>query len=167
MMALTVGIIILMTLAVISAILALESKNFMLSIISILSTNVYVWGVFMLFNAHLVAWLQLIIYGGGLTALFLVVIILTESQKDESFDLKRTIIGGIIALGFTIFAIIIVTSISINTTAFGSFTNAQLVTELWKNRSTDIILQALLFFATSVAISVLFLQYKKKEAINL
>ncbi len=80
-MSVLVGVYILMILAIISAIFALEFKNFMLSVVGLILMNLFIWGTLLLFNAVLLAWIQLIVYGGGFTALFLVVVALTEKQE--------------------------------------------------------------------------------------
>jgi len=162
-----VGIIILMSLALLSALFSIELKNLILSLISLILMNFFVWGAFLIFKAQLVAWVQLIIYGGGFTALFLVVVALTEKQTDDYFDWKRTIIGaGLVAalVGVTIWILAYVNLFHGPTfeTIDGGFI-ASYLTELWTNRATDVVLQALIFLATGIAISMLFLQHKKSK----
>jgi len=93
MSGITIGIYILMIAAIVAAIFALEYKNLMVSVISLIAMNLFIWGVLLIFDAILLAWVQLIVYGGGLTALFIVVVALTERQLDETFDWRRTVIA--------------------------------------------------------------------------
>ncbi|MFW9851427.1 MAG: NADH-quinone oxidoreductase subunit J [Candidatus Thorarchaeota archaeon] len=161
MSGITIGIYILMIAAIVAAIFALEYKNLMVSVISLIAMNLFVWGVLLIFDAILLAWVQLIVYGGGLTALFIVVVALTERQLDETFDWRRTVIAlSVIAIivGVLIWAIIAYDITSITATwSEGIFSN------MWEERTPDIILQGIIFFTTSIAIGVLFLQHKKKK----
>ena len=163
MSGITVGIYILMIAAIVAAIFALEYKNLMVSVISLIAMNLFIWGMLLIFDAILLAWIQLIVYGGGLTALFIVVVALTEKQTDDTFDWRRTTIAlaavGII-VGLLIWAIIAydITSITATMTNLSDILN-----NMWEERTPDIILQGIIFFTTSVAIGVLFLQHKKKK----
>lgn len=161
MSGITIGIYILMIAAIIAAIFALEYKNLMVSVISLIAMNLFIWGVLLIFDAILLAWVQLIVYGGGLTALFIVVVALTERQLDETFDWRRTVIALstiAIIVGVLIWAVIAYDITSITATwSEGIFSN------MWEERTPDIILQGIIFFTTSVAIGVLFLQHKKKK----
>jgi len=153
-----------MSLAIIAAILALESKNLMMSVMSLIAMNVFVWGIFLFFHADLVAWIQLIVYGGGLTALFLVVVVLTEKQTDEIFDWKKTIFaalfaGLIVGVLVGVFITLDETILTFNGTVS---TTSDIINGLWINRPTDLIIQALLFFATAIAIGALFTKQKEK-----
>ncbi|MHA1866954.1 MAG: NADH-quinone oxidoreductase subunit J family protein [Candidatus Heimdallarchaeaceae archaeon] len=170
-MSLVVPIVIFMSLAIISAIVALETKHLMISIISLIFMNIFVWAVFMFFHADLLAWIQLIVYGGGLTALFLVVVVLTEKQTDEMFDWKKTTFAALFS-GLTV-GILIGVFLAFDETKLtftGSVTSpAGAMSEMWVNRPTDLIIQALLFFATAVAIGALFVKNKtdsRKEEIK-
>lgn len=158
-----VAIYIIMILAIVAAIFALESKNLMVSVISLIIMNFFVWVVLLIYGALIIAWIQLIVYGGGFTALFIVVVALTEKQKDESFDLLRTIlalVSVLIIVGLLIFA---VTQSGI-TNIVGSVSEpSEIFTLLWRDRTTDVILQGVLFFVTSVAIGTLFLQHNRKK----
>jgi NADH-quinone oxidoreductase subunit J len=159
----TVGIVILMVLAILAAIIALEYKNLMISIISLIVLNFCIWIVFLLFNALLLAWIQLIVYGGGLTALFVVVVALTEKQTDETFDWKRTVIAAVsvaVIVGVLIWAIVAYGDVII-TGVIG--TPLEIVSKLWGTRTTDVILQGIIFFTTSIAIGTMFLQHTKKK----
>jgi len=161
MSGITIGIYILMIAAIVAAIFALEYKNLMVSVISLIAMNLFIWGVLLIFDAILLAWVQLIVYGGGLTALFIVVVALTERQLDETFDWRRTVIALsaiAIIVGVLIWAVIAYDITSITATwSEGIFSN------MWEERTPDIILQGIIFFTTSVAIGVLFLQHKKKK----
>ncbi|MHA1228935.1 MAG: NADH-quinone oxidoreductase subunit J family protein [Candidatus Hodarchaeales archaeon] len=160
-MSVLVGVYILMILAIISAIFALEFKNFMLSVVGLILMNLFIWGTLLLFNAVLLAWIQLIVYGGGFTALFLVVVALTEKQVDEDFDWKRTVFG-LVAVVIIVALLIVAVSLTGDITITPD-TSSNFLEVLWKDRATDIILQAILYFTTSVAIGVLFLQHRKKR----
>ncbi|MHA1622588.1 MAG: NADH-quinone oxidoreductase subunit J family protein [Candidatus Heimdallarchaeaceae archaeon] len=160
-MSVLVGVYILMILAIISAIFALEFKNFMLSVVGLILMNLFIWGTLLLFNAVLLAWIQLIVYGGGFTALFLVVVALTEKQVDEDFDWKRTVFG-LVAVVIIVTLLIVAVSLTGDITITPD-TSSNFLEVLWKDRATDIILQAILYFTTSVAIGVLFLQHRKKR----
>lgn len=159
-----VAVYILMILAIIAAIFALEWKNLIVSVISLIAMNFFIWAVLLIYQALLIAWIQLIVYGGGLTALFIVVVALTEKQKDESFDLIRSIIALVavaIIVGLLIWAVVAYGDFTI----IGDFsTPVEFFSELWENRTTDVILQGVIFFVTSVAIGTLFLQHNKKKA---
>lgn len=160
-MSLIVWISIVMGLAILAAIFAIESKNLMIAVISLIVMNFAIWIILLMFEATLLAWIQLIVYGGGLTALFVVVVSLTENQKDETFDWKRT------AIALAVVAIIVSLLIWV-VASYGDITIVgdpltQFPDSIWENRVTDIILQAVLFLATSIAIGVLFLQHKKKH----
>jgi NADH:ubiquinone oxidoreductase subunit 6 (subunit J) len=159
MSGLTIGIYILMIAAILAAIFAIEYKHLMVSVISLIAMNLAIWGVLLLFEATLLAWIQVIVYGGGLTALFIAVVALTEKQKDETFSWKRTVIAFVavaIIVGILIWAIIQydITSITGSITGFG---------DLWGERATDVILQGIIFFAVSVGIGALFFHQKKKK----
>jgi len=157
------AIYILMILAIVAAIFALESKNLMVSVISLIAMNFFVWGVLLTYGALIIAWIQLIVYGGGFTALFIVVVALTEKQKDETFDLTRTIlalVAVIVIVGLLIFA---VTQSGITTIVGDVSEPSEIFTLLWEQRTTDVILQGILFFVASVAIGTLFLQHNRKK----
>lgn len=159
----TIGIFILMILAILASIIALEYKNLMVSIISLIIVNLCIWIVFLLFNAILLAWIQLIVYGGGLTALFVVVVSLTEKQTDETFDWKRTVIAAVIVaviVAVLIWAIMAYGDVII-TGVVGE--PVEVVSKLWGPRTTDVILQGIIFFTASVAIGTMFLQHKRKK----
>jgi len=161
-MSLIVWISIVMGLAILAAIFAIESKNLMMAVISLIMMNLAIWIILLLFEATLLAWIQLIVYGGGLTALFVVVVSLTENQKDETFDWTRTTIAlAVVAIivSLLIWAVADYGNIPI----VGEPPSTQFPASIWENRVTDIILQAVLFLATSIAIGVLFLQHKKKH----
>ena len=84
---------ILMILAILAAIFTLESKRLIFSVLGLIAMNFFVWGVLLSYGELLIAWIQLIVYGGGFTAMFIVVVALTEKQRDEtSFNLVRTIL---------------------------------------------------------------------------
>lgn len=161
-----ISIIVLMSLTLLSAILALELRRLMLSVLSLILMNIFIWGVFLIFKATLVAWLQLIIYGGGLTALFLVVVALTEKQIDEQLDWKRSLIAAIIVIPLVAVAAWIVSNFTIDTGSFESISNgfiSNYLTTMWTDRLTDLLLQVLVFLATSIAITTLFLEHKKTK----
>ena len=154
----------LMILAIIAAIFALEFNRLLFSVIGLIVMNLLVWIVLLSLNALLVAWIQLIVYGGGFTALFVVVMALTEKQRDESFDWKRTTIGAVtiaIVIGLSIWAIVSSEGLF---TESGTNTIIDSLGYLWTERLMDFILQAVVFFVTSVGIGVMFLQYKKKKS---
>lgn len=156
-----VWISIVMVLAILAAVFAIESKNLMIAVISLIVMNFAIWIILLIFEATLLAWIQLIVYGGGFTALFVVVVSLTENQKDETFDWTRT------AIALSVVAIIVSLLIWV-VASHGDITIVgdpltQFPASIWENRVTDIILQAVLFLATSIAIGVLFLQHKRKH----
>ncbi len=159
MVDLTIMIYVLMIIAIIAAIFAIEYKNLMLSVVSLVVMNLAIWGVLLLFEVTLFAWIQVIVFGGGLTSLFITVVALTERHKDETFSWKRTVIAFVavaIIVGIFIWVIIQydITSITGTIIGFG---------DLWDERATDIILQGIIFFATTVGIGVLFFHQKKKK----
>ncbi|MCK4844321.1 MAG: NADH-quinone oxidoreductase subunit J [Candidatus Heimdallarchaeota archaeon] len=161
-MSLTVWISIVMVLAILAAVFAIESKNLMIAVISLIVMNFAIWIILLIFEATLLAWIQLIVYGGGLTALFVVVVSLTENQKDETFDWKRTTIAlAVVAIIVALLIWVVASHNDGNITIVG--VPSQFPASIWENRVTDIILQAVLFLATSIAIGVLFLQHKKKH----
>lgn len=155
---------ILMILAILAAIFALECKRLVVSVISLIVMNFFVWGVLLTYGALLIAWIQLIVYGGGFTALFIVVVALTEKQRDEaSFDLTRTIlavVSVIVIVGLLIFA---VTQFNFPVIVGDVSTPSEIFSLLWETRTTDVILQGILFFVASVAIGTLFLQHNRKK----
>ncbi len=158
-----VAIYILMILAIVAAIVALESKNLMVSVISLIAMNFFVWAVLLTYGALIIAWIQLIVYGGGFTALFIVVVALTEKQKDESFDLLRTILA-LVSVAVIVGLLIFVITQSGITNIVGDVSDpSEIFTILWRDRTTDVILQGVLFFVTSVAIGTLFLQHNRKK----
>ena len=159
MSGLTIGIYILMIAAIMVAIFAIEYNHLVLSIVSLAVMNLTIWGVLLLLEATLLAWIQVIVYGGGLTSLFITVVALTEKHKDETYSWKRTVIAYVavaIIVGILIWAIIQydITSITGTITGFG---------DLWGERATDVILQGIIFFASTVGISALFFHQKKKK----
>ncbi len=158
-----VAIYILMILAIVAAIFALESKNLMVSVISLIAMNFFVWAVLLTYGALIIAWIQLIVYGGCFTALFIVVVALTEKQKDESFDLLRTILA-LVSVAVIVGLLIFVITQSGITNIVGDVSDpSEIFTILWRDRTTDVILQGVLFFVTSVAIGTLFLQHNRKK----
>ena len=101
-------IYIFMILAILAAIFALECRRLMFSIIGLIAMNLFLWVLLLTLNATFLAWIQLIVYGGGFTALFVVVVALTEKQRDESFDWKRSVIALVIVailMGIAIWAV--------------------------------------------------------------
>ncbi|MCE7742298.1 MAG: hypothetical protein GOP50_07535 [Candidatus Heimdallarchaeota archaeon] len=160
-------IYIFMILAILAAIFAIESRRLMFAVIGLILMNLCVWILFLVLNAILLAWIQLIVYGGGFTALFVVVVALTEKQKDELFDWKRSAIAlAIIAviMGFAIWAV--VSSEALFDPAGSllfAFDLEDSLNALWNARTMDIILQGVVFFATSIAIGTLFISHKKKK----
>jgi hypothetical protein len=108
----------------------------------------------------------LIVYGGGFTALFVVVVALTEKQRDESFDWKRSVIAlAIIAviMALSIWAVTSSEGLYLLVTTPGTSTITESLEALWSERTMDLILQAVVFFATSIAIGTLFISHKKKK----
>jgi len=160
-MSLIVWISIVMGLAILAAIFAIESKNLMIAVISLIVMNFAIWIILLMFEATLLAWIQLIVYGGGLTALFVVVVSLTENQKDETFDWARTTIA--LAVVAIIVSLLIWVVASYGDIIIDVKDSLEFPESIWRNRVTDIILQAVLFLATSIAIGVLFLQHKRKH----
>ena len=157
-----VSIYIFMILAILAAIFALECRRLMFSIIGLIAMNLFLWVLLLALNAMFLAWIQLIVYGGGFTALFVVVVALTEKQRDESFDWKRSVIALVIVailMGIAIWAVI-ASDLSITP---GISTTGDSLRALWTERLTDLILQAVVFFATSIGIGSLFIHHKKKH----
>ena len=153
---------IFMILAILTAIFALESRRLMLSILGLIAMNLFLWILLLSLNAVFIAWIQLIVFGGGFTALFVVVVALTEKQRDESFDWKRSVIALVtiaILVGLAIWAV----TISGLDISFGTSTTGESLSALWTERLTDLILQAVVFFATTIGVGSLFIQYKKKH----
>ncbi len=165
MMALIIAIVILMSLTVLAAIFAIESKNIMVSIVSLLIMNIFVWGMLLFFHADIIAWIQLLIYGTGLTALFVVTTSLTEDQRDNLFDWKRSLIAFILAAGLTgILIAMFVIHGDAMLNFHGSVSSLSAVAyELWAARPTDVIIQSLLFFTTAVSIGALFTKQKQRK----
>ena len=155
-----VGVYILMILGVLAAIFALECKRLIFSVIGLIVMNLGIWGTLLIYDAVLIAWIQLIVYGGGLTALFIVVVALTENQKDEAFDWKRSIVA-LVAVAVVVALLIVAVVLTGNFTISGI--PASSLATLWTERTTDVLLQAILFFVTSIAIGALFLQHKMKQ----
>ena len=157
-----VVIYIFMILAILAALFALECRRLMFSIIGLIAMNLFLWVLLLSLNAVFLAWIQLIVYGGGFTALFVVVVALTEKQRDESFDWKRSVIALVIVgalMGVSIWAVTASgLSVTIGTSTIGDSLRA-----LWNERLTDLILQAVVFFATTVGVGSLFLHHKKKN----
>jgi NADH:ubiquinone oxidoreductase subunit 6 (subunit J) len=156
-------IYVFMILGILAAIFAIECRRLMFSVIGLIAMNLFVWIILLTLNAILLAWIQLIVYGGGFTALFVVVVALTEKQRDEEFEWKRSLIALaiiVIIAGFSIWAV--VSSEGIYTPA-GTSTITTSLTALWTERIMDLILQAVVFFATSIAIGTLFMSHKKKK----
>ena len=157
-----VSIYIFMILTILAAIFALECRRLMFSIIGLIAMNLFLWVLLLTLNAMFLAWIQLIVYGGGFTALFVVVVALTEKQRDESFDWKRSVIALIIVailMGIAIWAVV-TSGLSIT---HGTSTTGDSLRALWTERLTDLILQAVVFFATSIGIGSLFIHHKKKH----
>lgn len=157
-----VSIYIFMILTILAAIFALECRRLMFSIIGLIAMNLFLWVLLLTLNAMFLAWIQLIVYGGGFTALFVVVVALTEKQRDESFDWKRSVIALIIVailMGIAIWAVV-TSGLSITP---GTSTTGDSLRALWTERLTDLILQAVVFFATSIGIGSLFIHHKKKH----
>ena len=157
-----VSIYIFMILTILAAVFALECRRLMFSIIGLIAMNLFLWVLLLTLNAMFLAWIQLIVYGGGFTALFVVVVALTEKQRDESFDWKRSVIALIIVailMGIAIWAVV-TSGLSITP---GTSTTGDSLRALWTERLTDLILQAVVFFATSIGIGSLFIHHKKKH----
>ena len=161
-----IEIVVIMSLALLSALLSLELRNMFLSVLSLILMNLFIWGVFLIFKASLVAWLQLIIYGGGLTALFLVVVSLTEKQIDEQLDWKRSLVGASITIPLIGVASWFISYFNIDTKSFVELNDnfiSNYLSTMWSSRLTDVLLQVLVFLATAIAITVLFLEHKKSR----
>ncbi len=163
-------IYIFMILAILAAIFAIESRRLMFSIIGLIAMNLCIWILFLVHNAILLAWIQLIVYGGGFTALFVVVVALTEKQKDELFEWKRSVIALVIIaiiMGFSIWAVVgsetLFEPTSLFWAALYDFNLVDNLNALWNTRTMDLILQGVVFFATSIAIGTLFISHKKKR----
>ncbi|MHA2307912.1 MAG: NADH-quinone oxidoreductase subunit J [Candidatus Heimdallarchaeaceae archaeon] len=156
-------IYVFMILAILAAIFAIECRRLMFSVIGLIAMNLFVWIMLLTLNALLLAWIQLIVYGGGFTALFVVVVALTEKQRDEAFDWKRSIIALVIIAVIMAVSIWAVISSEALYTESGTSTIADSLTLLWSERTMDLILQAVVFFATSIAIGTLFISHKKKK----
>ena len=156
-------IYVFMILAILAAIFAIECRRLMFSVIGLIAMNLFVWIILLTLKALLLAWIQLIVYGGGFTALFVVVVALTEKQKDETFDWKRSIIALALIAVIMAFSIWAVVSSEGLYTPSGTSTIADSLVSLWSERTIDLILQAVVFFATSIAIGTLFISHKKKK----
>ena len=157
-------IYIFMILGILAAIFAIECRRLMFSIIGLIVMNACIWILFLALDVVLLAWIQLIVYGGGFTALFVVVVALTEKQRDEQFDWKRSVIAlAIIAviMAFAIWAVI--SSEPLFATDGLTFELVDNIEAFWSERVMDIILQGVVFFATSIAIGTLFISHKKKK----
>lgn len=155
---------ILMILAILAAIFALECKRLIVSVLSLIVMNFFIWGVLLSYGALLIAWIQLIVYGGGFTAMFIVVVALTEKQRDEtSFDLVRTILALVAVLVIVAGLIVAVTQAGILSITADVSSTSEIFTLLWEERTTDVILQGIIFFVASVAIGTLFLQHNRKK----
>ena len=161
---------IFMILAILAAIFAIEIRRLIFAVLGLILMNLFVWILFLILNVTLLAWIQLIVYGGGFTALFVVVVALTENQKDEQFDWKRSIIALLIIaviMGLAIWAVISSAALfdpsSSFWTAFYNFDLVDNLNALWTDRIMDFILQGVVFFATSIAIGTLFISHKKKK----
>ncbi len=163
MVELTIIIYILLIAAIMAAIFAIEYKNLMISIVSLVVMNLVIWGVFLFLGATLLAWIQVIVYGGGLTSLFVTVVSLTEKHKDETFSLKRSIIALAIIAAIMALSIWAVVSSEGLYTPSGISSITESLELLWSERIMDLILQAVVFFATSIAIGTLFIRHKKKK----
>lgn len=156
-------IYIFMILAILAAIFAIEFRRLIFSILCLIAMNLFVWILLLALKVLLLAWIQLIVYGGGFTALFVVVVALTERQRDESFDWKRSVIALVIIaaiMGFAIWAVVSSESLFIPS---GTSSLSDNLDYLWNTRTMDLILQAVVFFATSVGIGTLFISHKKKK----
>ena len=164
-------IYIFMILAILAAIFAIECRRLIFAIIGLIVMNLCIWILFLVHNAILLACIKLIVYGGGFTALFVVVVALTEKQKDELFEWKRSVIAlAIIAviMGFSIWAVVSSAGLFDPTEPIFwadvyDFTLVDNLNALWNTRTMDLILQGVVFFATSIAIGTLFISHKKKK----
>ena len=156
-------IYVFMILGILAAIFAIECRRLIFSVIGLIVMNLFIWILLLTLNAILLAWIQLIVYGGGFTALFIVVVALTEKQRDEEFDLKRSLIALAIIAVIVAFSIWAVVSSEGIYTPSGTNTITDSLAYLWSERTMDLILQAVVFFATSIAIGTLFISQKKKK----
>jgi NADH:ubiquinone oxidoreductase subunit 6 (subunit J) len=156
-------IYVFMVLAILAAIFAIECRRLIFSVVGLIAMNLFIWIILLTLKALLLAWIQLIVYGGGFTALFVVVVALTENQRDESFDWKRSVIALIIIAIIMALAIWAVISSEGLYTETGTSTIVNSLDLLWSERTMDLVLQAVVFFATSIAIGTLFISHKKKK----
>jgi NADH:ubiquinone oxidoreductase subunit 6 (subunit J) len=157
-------IYIFMILGILAAIFAIECRRLMFSIIGLIVMNACIWILFLALDVVLLAWIQLIVYGGGFTALFVVVVALTEKQRDEQFDWIRSVIALVIIAVIMAFAIwAVIDSASLFGTDGLTFELVDNIEAFWSERVMDIILQGVVFFATSLAIGTLFISHKKKK----
>jgi len=157
-------IYVFMVLAILAAIFAIECRRLIFSVVGLIAMNLFVWIILLTIKALLLAWIQLIVYGGGFTALFVVVVALTENQRDESFDWKRSVIALVIIaviMALSIWAV--VSSEGLYDVPTGVSSIAISLELLWSERIMDLVLQAVVFFATSIAIGTLFLSHKKNK----
>jgi len=88
--------------AVISALLMVTSKKPVSSAMSLIATMVFLAGLYVLLDAHLIAALQLIVYAGAIMVLFLFVIMLLNVDEKEGRMAGNTILlqfGAMVSFG--------------------------------------------------------------------
>jgi NADH-quinone oxidoreductase subunit J len=88
--------------AVTSALLMVTNKKPVSAAMSLIATMVFLAGLYVLLDAHLIAALQLIVYAGAIMVLFLFVIMLLNVEEKEGRMAGNTILlqfGAMLAIG--------------------------------------------------------------------
>ena len=71
---------------IIFAIISIEHKNLLYSVISLTIMSVFLGGIYFILNAPIVAVFQLVIYAGAVTVLFLATLSLVSKAKGDEED---------------------------------------------------------------------------------
>ncbi|MFM8409245.1 MAG: NADH-quinone oxidoreductase subunit J [Alphaproteobacteria bacterium] len=84
-------------LSVISAVTTILHRNPIYSALSLVATLFLIAGMFVLLDAHLVAFLQVIVYAGAIMVLFLFVIMLLSAGDEVRLEGRRALRLGVVA----------------------------------------------------------------------
>ncbi len=101
--------------ALVSALLLVTSKKPVAAAMSLILTMLFLAGLYVLLDAHLIAALQIIVYAGAIMVLFLFVIMLLNVREKEGLNTKRKTVLQFVAImivSFIMISAVMLTQIS-------------------------------------------------------
>ncbi len=171
-----------LSLVLVSAVLAVTSKNIIYSVVALLSTNVTLGMAYYMMGAPMVSLFQLAIFAGAVVVFFVITVMLT-SGGDMEYDLepnplmnKKTqlalsviavevLVSASLGLHFNFpyreYASSAVASLSVKVGSYDNITEA--VSQfLWQVRGMDLIIQAFVIL-TAVVCTIAMLKMRRED----